>query len=321
MREDNLLNYIYQSSHQALADQVTLGPGDDMGMVCVGHQKLLVAVDQLIDSLHFDLQTTSLRRIGRKALTRNLSDIAAMAAVPVAAVVAVCLPKDFGEKKAQQLFDHISHTGAEFNCPVVGGDISIWDGRLTCCVTVLAKPDGIESVLRQGASIGDAIYVTGDLGGSLEPIDGYLHHTDFTPLITTARTLASHPSTRPRCMIDISDGLAKDLERLCIAADYDTDNQQIGALVEIDQLPVSRAAQQLARRTGKPPWQHAAGDGEDYQLLFTAPKGTVPQYIDDVKITPIGKITALKENQPRLSFICADGSIADIDHLGWEHGR
>jgi len=281
-------------------------PGDDMGAITIGGQTVLVAVDQLADQVHFDSTTASLNQVARKAVTRNLSDIAAMAALPVGMVAAAALPRDFGQDKANKLFNAMRKVAEQFNCPLFGGDISIWDQRLMLTVTVLAEPAGIEPILRTGAQVGDAICVTGALGGSLITLDGYTHHLDFQPRITAARALAEHH--RPHCMIDLSDGLAKDIGHIGRAAN-------LGVVIDADKLPISPAAQQAVTQSGKPAWQHAIGDGEDYELCFTMPPEQVPSQIEDVPITPIGQIV----ETPQLNVRLPDGTLQSLADFGWEH--
>src|SRR5437762_2479364 len=104
MRESELLKHVYERSG-GLGGHVLIGPGDDMAAVRIGAQTVLITTDQCADGVHFDLKTTPLHLAGRKAITRKLSDVAAMAALPVAAEVAACLPRNFGEERAKILFD------------------------------------------------------------------------------------------------------------------------------------------------------------------------------------------------------------------------
>ncbi len=317
MRELNLLQHIYGSS-ASLPESVTIGPGDDMGMVHIGGNDVLVTVDQLADGVHFDLAATPLQKVARKAITRNLSDVAAMAAQPVGAVAAVSLPKDFGDRRANELFDAMRATAEAYRCPLLGGDISMWNGALLLTVTVLAEPAGIAPITRRGAQVGDVVCVTGQLGGSLETIDGptpYTHHLDFEPRIALARMLAADANLDIHCMIDLSDGLAKDLSHICRGSG-------VAAEVVTDGLPISPAAHRAAHRDQQPPWRHALADGEDYELCFTIPQKQVrrslPKHIDGVAITPIGVITPADDG-PIIMLKLPDGSLQPADDLGWEH--
>lgn len=313
MRELELLSHIYRSN-TALPAGVAIPPGDDMGAVTIGDTTVLVTVDQVADRVHVDLTTTPIEKVGRKAITRNLSDVAAMAAKPVGAVAAACLPVGFGEDRAKALFDAMRTTAEDLNCPLIGGDISTWDQRLILTVTVFAEPDGIEPVLRRGAQIGDTVYVTGSLGGSLIMVDspaGYVHHLDFTPRIELARLLAGDPATRPHCMIDLSDGLASDLTRLC-------ELSEVHAEIDTDRLPISDAARLAAQRSGRPGWRHALVDGEDYELCFTAPPNRIPASVGGVPVTPVGRIIATGTGA-RVTARLPEGKIVDMAGLGWEH--
>ncbi len=313
MRELELLAHIYKTN-PALPGAVSIPPGDDMGAVEVGGAMLLVTVDQVADGVHFDLANTPLEKIGRKAITRNLSDVAAMAAKPVGAVAAACLPKGFGDDRAKALFDAMRGTAEAFDCPLIGGDISVWDQRMILTVTVFAEPDGINPVLRSGAKVGDGVYVTGTLGGSLETLTdppGYVHHLDFVPRTELARRLAGGVKTRPHAMIDLSDGLAQDLTRIC-------ERSGVGACIACKDLPISLGARLASERSGKPAWQHALGDGEDYELCFTARAGIYPEHIEGVPITTIGTIVEGGPG-PRVTAELPDGAVVDVSELGWEH--
>ena len=309
MREDALLQHIYGAS--AADARITIPPGDDMGALRIGEQCVLATVDQLADGLHVRLAETPLRDVARKAIGRSLSDVAAMAARPCAALATAALPRDFGEARANDLFDAMRDFAGSFDCPLIGGDIAMWDQPLQLTVTVLAEPAGIEPVLRRGALVGDALYVTGRLGGSLETMDGRAHHLAFEPRVAAARALAGHEQTRPHAMIDLSDGLGKDLTRLCEASG-------VGAMVEAARLPIREAARDAARRSGRPLWRHAVGDGEDYELLFAANPDDVPAAVEGAAVTCIGRIVD-KDEAPAVQLRDENGETFDLSALGWEH--
>jgi thiamine-monophosphate kinase len=303
MREFDLIRKI-TGFNASLPDAVTIPPGDDMAAIRLGDQQLLIAVDQIIDQVHFDCAQASLEQIGRKAVTRNLSDVAAMAGKPLAALVAAALPRGMKTADAERLLDALRQTAERYGCPLIGGDTGAHDGPLTMSVTILAEPAGIEPVLRSGATLGDAIYVTGQLGGSCFEYEGRVHHLDFEPRVELARQLASNAETRPTAMIDLSDGLARDLPHLVA-----------GAEVHAHALPVSAVARQHALRDAKPGWLHAVADGEDYELLFTAkPDAPIPSEIAGVRVTRVGRVV----EAPGIVLIEA-GERTPIEGLGWEH--
>ncbi len=290
LRENELLSRI-AAAGAGMPASVSIPPGDDMGMVRIAGADVLIAVDPLIEGVHFDRATASLEQIGRKAITRNLSDVAAMAAKPVAAVVSAVLVRGFSQVDAETLFDAVRVTGERYGCPVVGGDVAFNDGPLTLTVTVLAEPDGVEPVRRGTANPGDRLYVTGQLGNSAAG-----HHLDFEPRLSVARALASDPKMQPTAMMDISDGLAQDLPRLCPHA-----------VVNVAVLPIREG-------TASPRWQHAIGDGEDYELLL-ATKNRLPARVAGVALTCIGEVT----ETGGVVFLDAGGNALDVTGFGWEH--
>jgi thiamine-monophosphate kinase len=309
MKENDFLEWIYSQSGFD-ARKVIVGPGDDMAVVKFPRDELLVAVDQVLDGVHFDLSRHGPRAGGRKALARNLSDIAAMAALPVGAVASVALPKDFSESDAQEIYKGLREIGDEFDCPVVGGDVSTWTGPLAISVTVFAQPagatGGVKPVLRSGGRAGQAIFVTGELGGAWHGE----RHLKFKPRISEAIMLAVR--YKVKAMMDISDGLAKDLRRMCKASGC-------GAEIFASQVPVHPDAIAGRKIT---PLEAALFDGEDYELVFTVPAGQKDKLIADsnsehlpFKVTYVGKMIQGQE----LELVAADGSRKPLSDGGWEH--
>src|SRR5690606_8317993 len=175
------------------------------------------------------------------------SDVAAMAAVPVAALAAGVLPPDFGEELAMELFEIMRAVSAEFNCPLIGGDIAFHlspEHPLTLSVTVIARPIDAQHapVLRSGARVGDGVFVTGVLGGSFMP-DGSGHHLTFEPRILHALSLSRSLGTSLHSMIDVSDGLGRD----------------VAHLAEMSGVQITLDAVRFPCRTGCT-WKQALGD-------------------------------------------------------------
>ena len=313
MRELEILRHIH-ANNALLPDRVSVPPGDDMGAIRIGGQDVLVTVDQVADGVHIDLASTPLEKVGRKAITRSLSDVAAMGAIPAGAVVAASLPRRLSEKDAKTLSDVMRQACAMYDCPLFGGDICMWDQRLIVSVTMLASTADVQPVRRRGARSGDAICVTGALGGSLESIDGSIHHLDFEPRLQAGRMLADS-SRRPHCMIDLSDGLAMDLGHLCREAG-------LVAIIEADQLPISRAAALASNKDHRPPWQHAVGDGEDYELCFTIDSAGAHHWINhgigDVPVTKVGQMIE-DDGAPSVRIRRPDGQVQSAAQFGWEH--
>jgi thiamine-monophosphate kinase len=284
MGEFDILHHIY-AANADLGAQVTVPPGDDMAAMRWSAGELLVAVDQCVDGVHVDVSRMSMAQIGRKAMLRSLSDIAAMAAQPMASLAAATLPRAMSDASACELADAMRESAREFNAPLIGGDLARHrhadhDGPLVISVTVLAVPGPVGAVLRSGALVGDGVYVTGELGATLDEDGGGRggrggHHLTFTPRIDAALWLARQLGTRLHAMIDISDGLGRDAGH--IARDSGVD-------VQLDACAIPRRNECSVA--------HAVMDGEDYELCFTA-AGEVPRLTPaGVRITRVGSVVS-----------------------------
>lgn len=240
--------------------RVPVGPGDDCAVLARPTRELLVTTDMLMDGTDFVVAEVGPRRAGRKAMAANLSDIAAMAGAPIAAVVSVALPQAkpptaSPSQFAEQLYLGLRDVADAFHVPIVGGDTNSWPGPLVVSITALGEATGRGPVTRAGAKPGDWVFVTGPLGGSILG-----HHLDFTPRLR--ESLALHAAVELHALIDVSDGLAADLNHIL-------EESHCGAVLDAKAIPVSPAAVELSRTSGKTPLQHALGDGEDFELVFT----------------------------------------------------
>jgi len=291
-------------AHQSKLDPADfpIDIGDDMAQIRLGDESVLVTTDMLLDGVHFDLRETTIEQAGYKAMAVSLSDCAAMATVPVAAVVSVALPKSFGENELKLLHSGIVDAGEKFGCALVGGDITRWncENPFAISVAMLSKKADNEPVKRSGAKPGDCICVTGLLGGS-----GSGKHLEFEPRVKEAIRIAG--MVRLNAMIDISDGLSSDLNRICRAS-------RVGAIINAEQIPISVQA-------GKnvDPLSSALNDGEDFELLFTLSQKDCRRLFDKwdelTAITQIGEITDTKEVKIKMP----DGRIRDLLARGYNH--
>ena len=227
--------------------RVVLGIGDDTAVLCApGNKEILFTTDMLIEDRHFRVKEATPYEIGRKALAVNLSDIAAMAGVPTHAVVAVGLPKKYTGRFLKDLNRGIQGLARQFHVNVVGGDTNRSE-KVLLSVALLGEVEKGKALTRSGARVGDAVCVTGPLGGSYAS----KKHLNFIPRIEEARYLARH--FHIHAMMDISDGLASDARRLCEASG-------VGIRLEEKAIPVSRHAKHV---------REALNEGEDFELLFT----------------------------------------------------
>ena len=291
-------------------DTVVVGSGDDCAALKGGKagELLLFKTDAIVEGVHFTNDTPP-EKIGRKALARCLSDIAAMAGTPTAAVVKAGLPKDFDPDHAIAISRGMNELAREHNVAIVGGETTTNPDRILVSVSLLGVVPEKQIALRSGARPGDAIFVTGELGGSLEG-----RHLDFEPRLEQARWLADR--FRPNAMIDVSDGLASDLKHILEASG-------VGAELRSVSIPISRAARQAAAKSGNgnTPLNRALSDGEDFELLFTLPSKDAVPLLDgwktqfpDLKLTCIGKTLAERGLRIR-----DDKTVRPIDIDGYIH--
>lgn len=290
---------------QVVHPAVRLGIGDDAAILSpAAGRELLIAADMLMEGTHFTFPPLTPREAGRKALAVNLSDLAAMAAEPLAAFVTVALPRGRSANFALELHEGVLDAARPFGMSLAGGDTNAWDGPLVISVTVCGQSTAAGPVCRSGALPGDRILVTGALGGSLAG-----HHASFTPRVREALQL--HQAAPMHAMIDISDGLAADLHHIL-------DESQVAAVLEAARIPLSPEAQRQATAE-KPALVRALSDGEDFELLLTAAPDDAARLLaldlPGCPLTDIGSIHAGSGCQLRQP----DGSLTALERSGWQH--
>jgi thiamine-monophosphate kinase len=305
-REDDLIAHI-RASNAALGPRVQIGPGDDLAMIDFHGRSLLAGADQVIEGVHFTPGTPP-EAIGRKAVMRNISDVAAMAARPVACLATCVLPPDVSPDFARRLVDAIRRSAMQYNAPLIGGDTALHrgPGPLTLSVTVLAEPVSpvLHPVARSGAKADDRLHVTGTLGGSLRP-DGSGRHLDFEPRLDEAEALAAALGANLHAMMDLSDGLAHDAARMARASG-------LQAVIDTAALPCNQGCG----------WREAMTDGEDYELLFAVSgRQAVPQVVGRHR-TPTRAIGYLRatpaKDAPAVICMLGDVEVA-LGDLGQFH--
>ncbi|MCE5341718.1 MAG: thiamine-monophosphate kinase [Planctomycetaceae bacterium] len=273
-----------------------IGIGDDMAQARLPRgDSVLITTDMLLDGTHFDTKKHTLAQIGYKSMAVSLSDCAAMATIPLAAVVSVALPRNFGTTNLKKLHTGILKAAKKYNCPLIGGDMTSWNKPLAISIAMLSTLGKTKPVKRSTTKIGDLVCVTGTLGGSLKG-----RHLTFEPRLKESLEIAKAGAN---AMMDISDGLSTDLNHICRLS-------KKGAIVDSVKIPVSKAANGL---------NGALNDGEDFELLFTIPAKNYAalkkHWPFKTKITAVGKIT--KEKSVKIQM--PDGKIVDLKPGGYDH--
>lgn len=299
--------------------------GDDAAVLRPpANRRTVVTVDLLTEGVDFLLgpaaaadsfpPPATARQVGRKAVAVSLSDLAAMAAVPEAIVVAVALPRHGGLAIAEELAAGVVDITTAYGATLAGGDTNAWNGSLVVSVTALGSVGPGRAWRRDTAREGDVIVVTGPVGGSLLG-----RHLAVEPRCREAVAIADRFAVH--AAIDISDGLAIDLARLAKASG-------VGALVDLAAVPVHPDARRLAQlqpALGKTPLDHALGDGEDFELLLAMPAAEAARLVatppadlvagSSMRPAIIGRVVAT----PGLWARAADGSEQPLDPDGFDH--
>jgi thiamine-monophosphate kinase len=284
--------------------RVLLGPGDDTAAVhFTAGAPVLVTTDMLLEGSCFVLAEAGPRRVGRKAMAVNLSDIAAMAGRPVAAVVSVGLPRAGGRTVGEELYQGLRGMADAFNTVIVGGDTNSWDGPLVISVTLLGEASGRGPVTRAGARPGDWLLATGPFGGSIRG-----HHLDFMPRVREALRL--HEIADLHAMIDVSDGLAADVWHICRESG-------VGAVLRADAIPITEAAREV--NDDRSPLDHALGDGEDFELVFAVPAAEGKRLTDTQPIAGC-TLSTIGEVIDSGLWLESDGKRRALEPRGYIHG-
>jgi thiamine-monophosphate kinase len=320
--EMELLRRIRQRAGTSPASELRLGMGDDCAVLRPrAGEEIVVTTDLSLEGRHFRLDWHPPEAVGHRALARGLSDLAAMGARPVAAFLSLALPKKLTQSRrgkeswADRFFEGLLQLAKANKTPLAGGDLAEFPQVVADVVLIGAVRQG-RALLRSGARPGDALYVTGALGGAaaglrtLESLDGR------KPPARLQETLKPHLYPQPRiaqgqwltrhavasAAMDLSDGLSIDLARLC---------EESGVAAEIDEaaLPVAQGATA----------DDALHGGEDYELLFTArPNAQLPRRIAGVPVTRIGHVVRHRTKKPAITLRTASGPV-ELAPRGWQH--
>lgn len=297
---------------------IIAGIGDDCAVLpSSGDRFQLVTTDMLVENVHFRLDFAEPFQIGWRSLAVNISDIAAMGGEPTYAFISIGLPRETTVEFVDQLYSGMQKIATEYSVDIVGGD-TVSAPQIVINVALLGEVESENLILRSGAKAGDALVVTGDLGGSEAgltilmndlPFKGIEKHLMPVPKVQEGRLLAK--SGYVTAMIDISDGLASEVHHICEASGT-------GAELYMDNIPLSDNVRQVAEHVGKKPYDLALYGGEDYELLFTCQQDKVQEILEKcgTQLTIVGQIV---ETPHHVTIEDSSGNMVPLKPRGYDH--
>jgi len=303
----------------APSPSVPLGIGDDAAALLPSPGTLtLITCDMLLEGVHFDLAFCDPQSLGRKSLSVNLSDLAAMGAKPRHVLLGIALPADISLEFMDGFMAGIMEQAERFGVTLVGGDTCASKGGVAVSITALGEQRPERVVKRSGAAAGDLVYVTGTVGDAAAGLrelrggarQGFLVSRQLDPQPRVAAGVALAEAGLASAMIDVSDGVVADLTHIC-------ELSGVGASLELSRLPLS---DEYRATCGADPFALALSGGEDYELLFSVPKGrggeaeALLQGLG-LKVSMIGEITA----GSGVKLINPDGSSYQLAQRGFDH--
>jgi len=309
-----------------------VGIGDDAAVLEPGEKNIVVSTDMLVEGVHFDLSFCPLRHLGYKAVAVNVSDIAAMNAIPTQITVSLAIGSRYTVEAIEELYDGIRIACENYKVDLVGGDTTSSNAGLIISITALGEVAKGEAVLRSTAQPNDLICVTGDLGAAylgLQVLERekqvFMDNPEMQPdlqdkeylvqrqLRPEARMDVIHElkelKVKPTAMIDISDGLASEIMHLC-------SQSGTGAAIYQDKLPADQQVLNTAEEFRLDPVTCILNGGEDYELLFTVNLADFDKIKNHPDITIIGKMTEASEG---VRLATPNGNTFPIKAQGWTH--
>jgi thiamine-monophosphate kinase len=309
-----------------------VGIGDDAAVLAPGDKHIVVSTDMLVEGVHFDLTFCPLRHLGYKAVAVNVSDIAAMNAIPTQITVSLAIGSRYTVEAIEDFYEGIRIACENYKVDLVGGDTTSSKGGLVISVTAIGEVAKGQAVLRSTARPNDLIAVTGDLGAAylgLQVLERekqvFIDNPDMQPDLEEKEYLVQRqlkPEARmdfihelreigvnPTAMIDISDGLASELLHIC-------SQSKVGALIYQDKLPADQQVLNTAEEFKLDPVMCILNGGEDYELLFTVQLSDYDKIRNHPDITIIGKITEAAEG---VRLVTPSGNAFPLKAQGWTH--
>lgn len=297
-------------------DDLVVGHGDDAAVIDVDGRGVCLAVDVLVEDVHFLRALSSMSDVGYKSVAVNCSDLAAMGATPSVALVGLCRPAGVPGSDIEQLYEGMAQACKRWGLRLVGGD-TVAAQALAVSVTVMGDVAPDRAVRRSGAQVGDRLLVVGELGAAAAGLALYRQAGEFDEALLAAhRRPVAHVDAGVQladggatAMIDVSDGFGADLLHICEASG-------VGAVVEAGALPAAEGVVGIAARLGADPWALIAGGGDDYALLAAVP----PERADALATATGGVLVGeIVEGPVAATLRLPDGTSRDLAGMGWDH--
>ncbi|MEC8692925.1 MAG: thiamine-phosphate kinase [Bacteroidota bacterium] len=309
-----------------------LGIGDDAALIKLGTHVMAISTDMLVEGVHFDLTYTPLKHLGYKAVTANLSDIAAMNAKPSQITVSIGMSNRFSLEAVEELYEGMRLACEKYKVDLIGGDTTSSRSGLVISVTAMGEANLKKTTYRKGAKPGDLLVVSGDIGGAymgLQILERekrvFMEHKEMQPDLEPYDYIVGRqlkPEARldiidrleelkivPTSMIDVSDGVASEIHHLGQSSD-------VGFDIYEDKLPIDPQTMDTALSFELNPSIAALNGGEDYELLFTVSQDDYDKMKSDIDFTIIGHATDTKEVY---TLHTKAGNSFGIKAQGWDH--
>lgn len=321
-----------QAQFQIKNNSTLVGIGDDAAVIDSADLSQVVSTDMLIEGVHFDLSYMPLTHLGYKAVSVNVSDIAAMNAIPKQITVSLGLSNRFSVEAVNAFYEGVRFACEDYGVDLVGGDTTASPSGLVISITAIGEVEKAKLTYRKNAELNDIICVTGDLGGAFVGLqilerekEVFKANPDMQPDLDQYDYVVKRqlkPSARmdivhelkdfdvlPTAMIDISDGLASELFHIAKSSD-------VGIVIYEDKLPIAKNTMDTAVEFNIDPMTCALNGGEDYELLFTIGQDDFEKIKNHPDIATIGYIDK-KEDGKRM--VTKNGNTVPLKAQGWQH--
>lgn len=294
------------------SEDIIVGVGDDCAVLRYNDKEYLLATtDTLVEGDHFNLDWSSAEQVGMKAVEQSVSDIAAMGGIPLFILISLGLPDNAGKKFIDELYSGINKKIADYKINLVGGNIT-HSGQIIINTTLMGKVEKNLMALRKNAKVGDSIFCSGDVGKSTTGLELLRSNLDGKSVIFNLEPKSRLELGRNlvkegvKCMIDVSDGVGAEVKHIC-------NESNVGAIIYADKLPIKKSTIDDCKKIKKNPVDLALYGGEDFELVFTAPK----EFEDKLKKYNVNVIGDIVEKEKGVR-VYRNGKYLDVEG-GYDH--